>query len=157
MELTVAVTLFTVVTSAVAITMTGGVRARRQSFESYRSITTLRDLLAEIQNTANLPQDLVKDEGIGAVYGKYHDSVRTITTVPQGSVTITCFPTESTVPAVLGGPQDLNFDGDAEDDHGNISNGTDLKVVPVRLTMTFGEGNMSQTITIHRLVTKTTD
>ena len=61
------------------------------------------------------------------------------------------------MPAVFGGPQDLNYDNDALDDLGNISNGSDLKLVPMTLTLTFLDGSVTQTMTVHRLITKTTN
>ena len=74
-------------------------------------------------------------------------------------MSIVCFANEAAVPPELGGPQDLNFDGDADDDLANQSNGTDLKLVPIILKMTFGASVAGdrQSLTVYRLVSKTTD
>jgi hypothetical protein len=61
------------------------------------------------------------------------------------------------VPAELGGPQDLNFDGDAQDNLTAVGSSVDLKLVPMTITVTFGDGSPQQTIVAHRLIGKTTD
>ena len=154
LEVTLAITMFVVVALGTGLVLMTGVSQRRQTFESYQALNTLRDLTAEMQETANLPQDLAAQEGIGALYAKYHGSSTTVPEVPNGQISVTIFPNETTVPTELGGRQDLNFDGDDEDNH-TASNGTDLLLVPIRLTMTLGQGNESQTTTIHRLLTQT--
>ena len=118
-------------------------------------VTAARDFVADMQDTANLPQSLPDDEGIGALYAKYHLKTFSLGTLPVGEITVTIFPDETAVPAEFGGPQDLNFDGDAEDDLGNQSNGTDLKLIPTTLTLTYDEDGFTQTLTVNRLITKT--
>ena len=61
------------------------------------------------------------------------------------------------MPSTLGGPQDLNYDGDSFDVLNNVSAGTDLKIVPVTLSLTYTVENVTQTMTIDRLITKTTN
>ena len=74
-----------------------------------------------------------------------------------GQITVNCAANETLVPSVLGGVQDLNLDGDTADDLANLSGSVDLKVVPVTLVATFPQGGATQTITVHRLVAKTTE
>ena len=123
--------------------------------ESQRQTLRIRNVVADIQDVANEPQDLVAGVGIGAVYGRYDGTTVAIDDLPSGQVTIECFADEPTVPAVFGGPRDLNFDNDAEDD--NLSDGTDLKLVPMRLTLTFVDESVTQTMIVHRFITKTTN
>jgi hypothetical protein len=129
----------------------------RQSFQFYRGLNALRDLLAEIQGTANLDADLAAQEGIGAVYGKYNGQTYPVDVLTSASITVTCYANEATVPALHGGAQDLNFDGDSGDNHGGAANGSDLLIVPVTLALTYNDGKGTQTLTLHRLVTQTTD
>jgi hypothetical protein len=126
---------------------------RDESSESYRAVSAVRDMIAEVQEIANLDQDLANQVGIGAIYSRYHATSRAVPGLASGSIDFTCFANEATVPAILGGPQDLNFDGDAGDDLGNQGAGTDLKLVPMRVTVTFANGN---SLTMHRLIGKST-
>lgn len=156
-EVIVALAVFTVISLAVSMTLMRGIDHREQAFQRYRALNAIRNVVADIQNLANEPQDLVAGVGIGAVYARYDGATITIDDLPSGQVTIDCFADEANVPAVFGGPQDLNFDNDAQDDLGNISNGSDLKLVPMTLTLTFLDGSVTQTVTVHRLITKTTN
>ncbi|MBI4584669.1 MAG: prepilin-type N-terminal cleavage/methylation domain-containing protein [Planctomycetes bacterium] len=156
-EVTVALGIFSVLILSVGITLLRGMEHRRQAFLEYRGMESMRNLIAEIQETANLPQDLPALRGIGAVYMKYHDKTFAVPELPSGQIQVACAPNEAAVPAVLGGPQDLNFDGDAGDNLGNLSNGTDLRLVPMVLTLTFVEDGKTRTQTVHRLITQTTD
>ena len=156
-EVATATSVFTVIALAVSVALMRGMEHRRQSFLRYRALNALRDMVAKIQETANLPQDLPNQIGIGAVYPCYHDQTLTVPDLPSGEVSITCFADENTVPAELGGPQDLNYDGDALDNLANVSNGSDLKLVPMTLTLTFTEGGVDSSLTMNRLLTKTTN
>lgn len=153
-ETTIALFVFTMISLAVSMTLMRGIEHRDQSFQMYRAMNGLRNVLADVQDVANQPQDLVAGVGIGAVYRRYHGATLAIDDLPSGRVTIECFPDEPSVPDAFGGPRDLNFDNDAEDV--NLSDGTDLKLVPMRLTLTFVEETVTQTITVHRFITKTT-
>jgi type II secretory pathway pseudopilin PulG len=156
-EVTVSLSIFAVLILSIGITLLRGMEHRRQTLIEYRGMASLRDLIAEIQEAANLPQDLSALKGIGAVYMKYHNQTFTVPELPSGQIQVTCSANETATPAVLGGPQDLNFDGDAEDNLGNLSNGTDLRLVPMTLTLTFVEDGKTRTQVVHRLITKTTD
>lgn len=156
-EVAMAVTLFALISVSVTMTIARGIQHRQHSFQRYQALSALRDVLAEVQETANLPQDLTVPQGIGAVYMKYHGQTIPEPTVPGGQITVTCYADETSVPVILGGPQDLNFDGDALDNLANASNGTDLKLVPMALTIQFGEGVEAQSLTVHRLVCKTSN
>ena len=156
-ELSVAMAVLLVISVSVSWSLVRGENSRRNSFDSYRAMSALRDFVAEMQNVANQPQNLPAQEGIGALYARYGGTTWNVPELPSAQVTVTCFANEATVPAELGGPQDLNFDGDNEDNLGNQSNGTDLKLVPVRLDVTFDEGDGAQTLTMHRLITQTTN
>jgi len=156
-EIMVSLSIFAILVLSVSLALVHGIRQRRESFQFYRALSAIRDKVAEIQETANLPQDLANNRGIGAVYAKYHSKSFAVPDLPSGQVTITCYPDETSVPAVLGGPQDLNFDGDPDDNLGNISNGTDLKLVPLILVCTFVDNATPSSVAMHRLITKTTN
>ncbi|MBN1443152.1 MAG: hypothetical protein JXA90_10605 [Planctomycetes bacterium] len=156
-EVAMAVTLFALISVSVSMTLAKGIQHRQQSFQRYQAMSALRDLLAEVQETANQPQDLTLQQGIGAIYARYHGQAVAVPEIPGGQISVTCHGDETAVPAVLGGPQDLNFDGDALDNLANQSNGTDLKLVPMTLTVQFGEGVEAQSLTVHRLVCQTSD
>lgn len=156
-ELTVSLSLLVIVSLAASLTLVSGMKHRRESFQMYRARGAIRDLAAEIQETANLPQDLSNQEGIGAVYIKYNNQTFPIAALPAATITVQCFANEATVPANLGGPQDLNFDGDAQDNLGNQSAGSDMKLIPVTLTATFTEAGTTQQVVTQRLVAMTAD
>ncbi len=156
-EVVMALAVFTMISLAVSMTLMRGIGYREQSFQMYRALNAVRNVVADIQDVANQPQDLAAQVGIGAVYARYDGTTVTIDDLPSGQVAIACFADEANVPAVFGGPQDLNYDNDAGDDLGNISNGSDLKLIPLTLTLTFDDGSGTQTMTVHRLVTKTTN
>ena len=157
LDVVMAIGVFSIISTSVFLSLITGMDHRRQSFQVYRALNVLRDKVAEVQDVANLPQDLAAQEGIGAIYARYHSTTVTAPDLPSGQVSITCFPNEATVPAALGGPQDLNFDGDDDDDLGNMSNGTDLRLVPMTITVSFTEDGVTQTRTANHLITKTTD
>ncbi len=156
-EVVMALAVFTMISLAVSMTLMRGIGHREQSFQMYRALNAVRNVIADVQDVANQLQDLPAGVGIGAVYARYDGTTVTIDDLPSGQVAIVCFADEANVPAVFGGPQDLNYDNDAQDDLGNISNGSDLKLVPMTLTLTFVDGSVSQTMTVHRLITKTTN
>ncbi|MEM7232655.1 MAG: hypothetical protein AAF517_10795, partial [Planctomycetota bacterium] len=68
-----------------------------------------------------------------------------------------CYADETSVPAVLSGPQDLNFDSDSLDVLDNESQGSDLRLVPIEIVAKFEDHGRPYTVTAYRLVTKTTD
>ncbi len=149
--------IFTTLILSVFMTLLRGMEHREQSFDAYRAISALRDIVADVQETANLPQDLTANVGIGAIYLKYNGQTFAVPDVQSGQIIVTCYPNETAVPAILGGPQDLNFDGDANDDLGNASLGTDLKLVPMMLTLNYTTENIARTLVVHRLIAKSTD
>ena len=128
----------------------GGIR------RSFPRIRVLRSCVAKIQATANNTGALESGAGVEALYGLYHDQAIVPEGMPDWTIQITCYADETTVPSVLGGPQDLNFDGDAQDNLGGIVNGVDLKVVPMQFVLTHGNTGAAQPITAYRLITKTT-
>ncbi|MFN0058367.1 MAG: prepilin-type N-terminal cleavage/methylation domain-containing protein [Planctomycetota bacterium] len=154
-EVTVALTVLALILMTSGGTILAGMNQRRECFQSYQAMSAVRDLVAEMQDVANLPQDLLNGEGIGAIFGRYTAQSVSVTTLNSANIAVTCHPNETTVPAELGGPQDLNFDGDALDDLGNLSAGTDLKIVPMTLTVTFGAGSAARSMTFHRLIAQT--
>jgi hypothetical protein len=157
LEIAISLSLLVVVGVAVSLTLVSGMQHRRGSLQMFLAESAVRDLLAEIQDVANLPQNLPAQQGIGAVYARYNNQTFPMAALANGQINVTCFPGEATVPLALGGPQDLNFDGDAQDDLGSLGNGTDLKLVPLTLTATFTDGAVNQTITAQRLLTQSTD
>ena len=154
LELLIALILGIVMLSAVSFTLLHGFRQRTHAFETYVGMSDARSLIAEIQQLANLPQDLAAREGIGAIFTVYNGAE--VEFEDTGTVaTITCFANETSVPADLGGPQDLNLDGDADDNLDNASAGTDLKIVPISIDVEFQTMDGPQTFTISRLITAT--
>jgi len=128
---------------------------RTESFDAYRAMVLTRDMIADAQERANLPQDLVNDEGIGAMYAYYNLREFPLIEMPGTTVRVSVFADEAGVPAELGGPQDLNYDGDSQDDLSNASNGTDLKTVPMRFELLTSASAPAVSMTIYRLVTTT--
>lgn len=154
-ELAVSLAVFTVIALSVALTLLRGMEHRQESFQIYVARTALRDIVAEIQELGNLPKNPGNTQGIGALYGQYNGQTRTIPDLPSGQISFTCFADENTVPTELGGPQDLNYDGDALDNL--TSAGDDLKLVPMRLRATFQEGSRTHELVLHRLFTRTSN
>lgn len=156
-ELSVSLVIFSFIVLSVGITLLTGFSQRRESFESYRAMNALRNRIARIQEDANFASDLSKQVGIASIYSKFDGSTLNVKGVPGGKLSIECFANEATVPAILGGPQDLNFDGDAADDLGNVSNGTDLKLIPMTFVLTYDVNGETHSVTAHRLITTTED
>jgi prepilin-type N-terminal cleavage/methylation domain-containing protein len=154
-EVILALSIFTVFALAASITLLRGIEHRRTTFNEYRARSAVRSLIAQIQDTANRDHDSAAQEGIAFVYERYHGQTTTVPDLKSGTITVTCYADEATVPADLGGPQDLNFDGDAEDDLSGAPD--DLRMVPITLAMTYVEKDGSRSFTTHRLITKTTD
>lgn len=124
---------------------------------SYEALTALRSFLADAQGIANADEDLANQQGIGAVYNRFHGKTLPAPNFPEGRITIKCFADEATVPGELGGPQDLNFDGDSEDNLGGQTNGYDLRLVPMMCLLTYRARNQTLSIPGYRLVSKTND
>lgn len=155
LEITVALSVFLVLILSVSLTLVRGMEHRRESFLLYRGQSALRTLIADIQETANQPQDIQAHEGVGALYGKYHGQSITVPELPSGQISVLVLADETTVPSFLGGPQDLNFDSDAQDNLQSTAGGVDLKLVPMDLTLTFNEEGVVHTMKVHRLFTRT--
>jgi hypothetical protein len=155
LEITVALGVFLVLILSVSLTLVRGMEHRRESFLLYRGQSALRTLIADIQETANQPQDIQAHEGVGALYGKYHGQTISVPELPSGQISVLVFADETTVPSFLGGPQDLNFDSDALDNLQSTAGGPDLKLVPMDLTLTFDEEGVVHTMKVHRLFTRT--
>ncbi|MCA8962830.1 MAG: prepilin-type N-terminal cleavage/methylation domain-containing protein [Planctomycetes bacterium] len=156
-EILIALTVFGAFLLATGTTLVGGIAQRRYTFNSYQTISVARNFLADVQEIANMPQDLIADQGVGALYKLYEDRTFTTNVIPNGQITVTIHANETSVPAELGGPQDLNFDGDANDDLDNPAAGTDLVLVPMEVTISFGAGSEQGSITIYRLITNTAE
>lgn len=156
-EIVFAAAIFATALMTTGLTLLQGARSQDESDSFTRAVRAVRDICAEIQDRANLPQDLPALEGIGAIYAAYHGTTRTIADLPNGTVTMTCFANEVTVPAILGGRQDMNFDGDSNDNLGGAANGSDMQVVPMVITVSFTDERGTVTQTYHRRFTQTTD
>ena len=154
-EILVAVGIFAFVAMGSAITVLKSAQYRRQTFEMYLLTSGLRDLTAEMQDVANRPESMTADEGIGGIFHRYNGKTFPIANLPAGQIAVSCESDEATVPAAFGGPQDLNFDGDALDNLGGIAEGLDLKLVPVTLTASYDSDGVTVTRVIHRLVART--
>ena len=70
-EVAASLSLFMIMIVSVFSTLLHGMEHRRFTMETYRAMSTLRDMVASIQETANEPQDLSKGSGIGAFFSKY--------------------------------------------------------------------------------------
>ncbi len=156
-EVVVAMTIFAVFMLSTGATLMGGIAQRRHAYDTYEALTIARDFLSEVQEVANLPQDLTADEGIGSVYQVYQGATFPAPALPGGSITVQIHASEASVPTELGGPQDLNFDADDDDDLDSTAAGSDLRIVPMTITLTWGSGTEQTTLIMHRLVTNTTN
>lgn len=155
-ELSISITVLSVVVVSTGMTITAGIRERRESLDDLRAVSAVRNLIAEIQEIVNGVPDPTQNSGPGAIFGLYDGQTLAVAGLPGATIAVSCFADETAVPAELGGPQDLNFDGDASDQLDNQSNGTDLKAVPTILTVSLGAtGEHSHTI--YRLFTRTTN
>ena len=156
-EVVMAAAIMVLVLMAAGAVVTQDMLHRREFMRSYRALVGLEDFLADVQATANLSEDLTAGTGIGSLYQRFHGQTVSIPGIPSGRIMVTCYADEATVPPELGGPQDLNFDGDAEDNLGGQAQGMDMKVIPMRLDLIHGTGNELTSTTVYRLVGKTTD
>lgn len=156
-EVVVALGLFSVLILSVGYALARGIEHRQESLETYQAMSEIRDFIAEVQETANLPQNITAQVGVGALYSKYNSVTRAVTELPSGQIQTTIFANETSVPAAFGGPQDLNFDGDALDVLGSLAAGSDLKLVPMTITLSFTEKGVARTLSVDRLFTKTTN
>ena len=154
-EVVVAMTLLGLISLGGGVAVATGMSYQRDLLDEHQVIHAIENQLAEIQDVANRTDDLAAQEGISAIMARYDGQVIPIPGVTNGQISLTVFANEASVPAELGGPQDLNFDGDAADDLGNQSQGTDLKLVPLVVSVTYGI-NSEQSMTFHTLITSTT-
>ena len=113
-EVILALSIFTVFAMAASITLLRGIEHRRTTFNEYRAKAAIRSHVARIQEMANRDHDSEAREGIAFIYERFHGKTTTVPELRSGRITVTCHADEVTVPAALGGPQDLNFDGDAD-------------------------------------------
>jgi type II secretory pathway pseudopilin PulG len=156
-EVAVACTIFAIALMTTGLTLLHGARSGNESEDFTVALRSIRDVCAEIQEQANEPQNLPAFQGIGSIYASRHNTTRAIPELPGGSISIVCYANEATVPTILGGPQDLNFDGDSQDNHGGQANGSDLNIVPAEITISFTDERGTVTQTFHRRFTQTTD
>jgi hypothetical protein len=77
-EATLSIAVFSLFAIPVLVTLMHGVRQSRESFEAYRAAVALRDKVAEIQDVANQPDDLVNQLGIAAIYSRYNGQSLTV-------------------------------------------------------------------------------
>ena len=152
-EILVALSVFIFITLGVNTALLLGMKQREEAFNYYRAISAMRGKIAEIQEVANLDTNLALQEGVGSLHARYSNKMATVANVPGGKITTVCFPNETTVPAAFGGPQDLNFDGDASDDLTAVA--FDLRLVPMSITLSFTSEGNNQFMTTHRLFTRT--
>lgn len=155
LELTFALSILSVVMIASGSSVVTSIRDRRESSDNYAAINAARDLISEIQSVANVDTDLSAQVGIGSIFARYHNSTQTLPNLANGSITVTCFANEPSVPNDLGGPQDLNFDADDSDNLSSIGASSDLKVVPMVVTVSYGETTPLRTLTLRRLIART--
>ena len=156
-EVVVAASIFAIALVSTGLSLLVGAHSQDESEDFSRALRAVRDVCAEMQERANLPQNLPALEGIGAVYAAHNGTTRTINDLPNGTLSIICFGNETSVPADFGGPMDLNFDGDANDNHTGQANGSDLQLVPVEISVSFTDDRGTVTQVFHRTFAQTTD
>ena len=155
LELSIALAIMSVVIIASGVTVVASMRDRRESSDRYAAINAARDLVSEIQSIANVDTNLGAKVGIGAIFNRYHGYKQSLPGVANGVISVECFGDETSVPIELGGPQDLNFDSDAHDNLTSVGGSSDLKLVPIRVTVSYGESNPRESFTVRRLITRT--
>lgn len=155
LELSIALAILSVVIIASGSSVVTSIRDRRASSDRYAAINAARDLVSEIQSIANVDTDLGSKVGIGAIYGRFNGYKQTLPNLSNGVITVQCYGDEDSVPTELGGPQDLNFDSDAQDDLTSVAASGDLKLVPIVVTVTYGETTPQETFVVRRLITRT--
>ncbi len=157
LEVVIAATILTTAIMTAGLTVLMGMRSQDESEEGSAALRAVRDICAEIQEQANEDQDLTAFEGIGAIYTIYDGLTRTVADLPQGRISVTIYANEATVPSDLGGPQDLNFDGDLNDNLGGQSNGSDLQMIPAEITDSYTDERGTIVQTFHRRFSQTTE
>ena len=156
-EVVIAATILAVAIMTSGLTVLLGMRSQDESEDSALALRAVRDICAEIQEQANEDQDLTALQGIGAAYRVYDGLEREIPGLDDGVVLVTIYADEPNVPNILGGSQDLNFDGDANDNLSNQSGGSDLQILPTEIVVKYTDERGSITETFHRRFTKTTE
>ena len=89
LEVAASVSIFAVLVLSVSMTLVRGIQYREQSFQRYVAMSALRDMVAQMQETANEPEDLQKQEGIGAVYTKYDSRKYAVAKLSSGEISVT--------------------------------------------------------------------
>lgn len=108
---------------------------RQASAQVYFTQSLLGEMLEEIQEVADAPAHAGRKMGIGAVCDRYDGRKFFPAELPGARILVKCYRNEATVPESLGGPQDLNLDGDVIDDFSPRTSGTKLRVVPIELNL----------------------
>lgn len=155
LELVLATSFFAVVLFAVSGTLVSGIKERNESFADYTALTTVRSLTAQIQELANLPQDLAQLHGIGTLFKRFNGYTAAVAELTDGQLSVTCYADEANVPATLGGPQDLNADVDQDDDIATDADGLGMTILPLEITLTYTVGDGTRTLVVPRLITRT--
>lgn len=169
-DVTVALGVFAGLVLVVSSALVTGVEGGGSTWRSSVAMSVIRDRLAEIQETANT--------NMASVYTTYHGSWNgsgktfDVAELPNGKLHIFCYKNETNksagttvasgrtdkhtapIPSELGGPRDLNMDGDAEDELGPT--GDDAKLIPMTLTLTWTEKTSTQRLRVHALIGSTT-
>ena len=156
-EVVVAATILAVAIMTSGLTVLLGMRTQDESENTAEALSAVRNLFSELQEQANEDQNLAALQGVGSIFALYDGETRSVPDLPNGTMTITVYANESAVPNALGGPQDLNFDGDASDNLGGQSNGSDLQLVPVEVTVTYTDDRSTISETFHRRFSKTSN
>lgn len=156
-EVTVAAAIFALALMSTGLTLLHGSRHQAESAMISDSLRAVRDVCAEMQELANRSQDLTSYQGVGAIYMLYNGLERPVPGLPNGTISVTIHGNEALVPLELGGPQDLNFDGDAADDLTGLAAGTDLEMIPCVLTVTYTDERGTMSETYHRRIVRTSE
>ena len=156
-EVVIAATILAVAIMTAGLTVLLGMATQDESENTAEALRAVRDVFSELQEQANEDQNLSAFQGIGSIFAVYDGLTRVVPELPNGTISITVYANEPAVPNVLGGPQDLNFDGDMSDNLGGQSNGSDLQLVPVEVTVTYTDERSTITETFHRRFSKTSN
>ncbi len=157
LEITISLSLFAIVILASGETLLRGVEQSEDSFSKFQLMLAIENKIAEIQDIVNQPNDYSKKMGVSSVYAKYEGTWSNFTDLPNGKIYTRCFADENTVPAILGGPQDLNYDNDSLDNLQSSAGGLDLKLIPMYIYASYVEDGNTYSYWTYRLITKTAE
>jgi prepilin-type N-terminal cleavage/methylation domain-containing protein len=160
-EVVIAMTVFTVLTMMLAAGMQTAIMGGEQAWRQNLAMSAARDRIAAIQSFANADTSVFPSQGLANVHAAFNDTTVPIPGLPQGTVKVVFFINETEIPAVFGGPRDINLDGDAGDGSTTVAGnpplpGSDAKLLPTVITVQWSDGPGGlNTLTLHHILTRT--